>query len=518
MKKVTEKLNYSLGSYFSTSKRSMAVNCLQFGDTGKGKFVDMFANWADIIVRCTGGDNAGHTIICNGKEKIFHLIPSGIIHDVNGKINVIASGTVIYPKTLIHEITIVQSEGIPCAHLKISLSAKVIMPYHILLDRLSEAKAGSAKIGTTGKGIGPCYADFTARKGISVNDLLNPQIFRRKLTKNMEYVNRLLQAYHPEDIDVIMAHEHLEYGEFSDKEGGLNIEAIAEKYLAYGHILQPYICNTDEFIQDSLGRYNILLEGAQGYLLSVDYGTYPYVTSSDCSVQGLMKGAGLEMEAIDLPFGIIKGLYMTRVGSGPFPTEMGGQKSEVWCGSPGAGADEKKLYADSDINDADEFVQGVAIRRVGHEYGATTGRPRRTGWLDLPLLRHALRSEANQIIMTKLDVLSGVKKIKICHSYCYDGDEYVYGDKVIKRGDVISTAIVDPYFLYECKPIYEEFPGWDEDIRGIRKYFDLPQNLKNILKYIFVEVEAADLRIISVGPGPEETIFVGHDELYEDED
>ena len=515
---VNKKLDYALGHPFSKTKKIMAINCLQFGDTGKGKFVDMFANWADIIVRCTGGDNAGHTIICNGKQKIFHLIPSGIIHDSNGKINIIGSGTVIYPKILIDEMSHLRSEGITCRYLKISAFAKVIMPYQILFDRLSESKAGAAKIGTTGKGIGPCYSDFVARRGISVNDLLNPVIFLRKLLKIKDYVNRILQTYHPVDIDMILAHEHLELGAYSDGNGGLNFDAIANKYLAYGEMLRPYVFNTDEFLQDSIGRHNILLEGAQGYLLSVDYGTYPFATSSDCSVQGLMKGAGLEMEIVDLPFGIIKGFYMTRVGSGPFPTEMGGEKSELWCAKTGAGVDEKKLYADGDGNDEDEFIQGIAIRRVGNEYGATTGRPRRTGWLDLPLLRHSLRSEANQIIMTKLDVLSGVKKIKICHSYEYQGEDYVYGERVIRFGDVLSTAIVDPNFLYNCKPIYEEFDGWDENIRNIRHYADLPQNLKNILKYIFVEVEAADLRIISVGPGPEETIFVGPDELYGDEE
>lgn len=511
---VTEKLDYSLGGYFSQAKRTMAVNCLQFGDTGKGKFVDMFANWADIIVRCTGGDNAGHTVIVNGKEKIFHLIPSGIVHDVKGKINVIGSGAVIYPKTLIEEITLLQGEGILCENLKISLAGKVIMPYHILLDRLSESKAGSGKIGTTGKGIGPCYADFTARRGISINDLLNPSIFRFKLGENMKYIKRLLKTYHPEDIDRIMDHEHLEFGAFSDCENVLNIKAIAEKYLAYGEILKPYVANTDEFLQDQFGRANILLEGAQGYLLSVDYGTYPYVTSSDCSVQGLMKGAGLETEKVEMPFGIIKGFYMTRVGSGPFPTEMGGEDSEIWCGKPDASANEKKLYSDNDINDTNEFIQGIAIRRVGHEYGATTGRLRRTGWLDLPLLRHALRSEANQIIMTKLDVLTGVKKIKICHSYEYQGEDYIYGDKTIKFGDILNTAIVDPSFLYRCKPIYAEFDGWDENIRDIKNYADLPKNLKNILKYVFIEIKVAVLRIISVGPSPEETIFVSCKELF----
>lgn len=507
---VIKGLEHSLGGYFSTAKRTIAVNCLQFGDTGKGKFVDMFANWADIIVRCTGGDNAGHTVIVNGKEKIFHLIPSGIVHDVSGKINIIGSGTVIYPKTLIDEIDLLRSEGIPCSNLKISLAAKVIMPYHILFDRLSEARAGNGKIGTTGKGIGPCYSDFVARRGISINDLLNPSLFRLNLEKNMEYFQRLLKTYDPENIDIVVAHEHLEFGAYSDHQGGLNFETIIEKYLAYGKVLQPYITNTDQFLQNEYGRSNILLEGAQGYLLSVDYGTYPYVTSSDCSVQGLIKGAGLENKEVDVPFGIIKGFYMTRVGAGPLTT---GMDSEIWCAKPNASADEKKFYSDSSINDADEFIQGIAIRRVGNEYGATTGRPRRIGWLDLPLLRHALRSGANQIIMTKLDVLTGIKKIKICDSYEYQGENYVYGDKVIKRGDILTTAIIDPNFLYHCKAIYKEFPGWDENIQKIRHYIDLPKNLKKIIRYIFLEVGVADLRIVSVGPGPEETIFVKPDEF-----
>ena len=512
--KLKQKLDHIFGSLFSETKRIISLICLQFGDSGKGKFSDLLANWADIIERCTGGDNAGHTIILNGKEKIFHLLPSAIMHDKDGKINIIGSGTVIYPKTLIDEIRLVKSEGVDCKNLKISLAAKVIMPYHILLDRLSESGACASKIGTTGKGIGPCYADFTARRGISINDLLNPVIFQNKLIKNIDYVNRLLQTYHPADIDTILKHEHLESGAYSDGKGGLNFKAIAEKYLAYGEILKPYIANTDEFLQNAVGRYNILLEGAQGYLLSLDYGTYPFVTSSDSSAQGLLKGSGLEMKAADVSFGIIKGFYMTRVGNGPFPTEMGAEESEMWCATPGAGADEKKLYAHGDINDANEFLQGVAIRRAGKEYGATTSRPRRVGWLDLPLLRHSLRSEAKQIIMTKLDVLSGVKKIKICYAYEYQGEDYVYGDKTIRKGDILSTAIMDPAFLYECKPIYKEFLGWEENIRQMRQYADLPENLKNILKYIFSEVHSADLKIISVGPGPEETIFVGPNELY----
>lgn len=510
---LNQELDRSLGYSFSRSNQIMAVNCLQFGDTGKGKFVDIFANWADIIVRCTGGDNAGHTIICNGQARIFHLIPSGIIHDLQGKINVIGSGTVIYPKTLLDEIRLLQSEGIPCEHLKISLSAKIIMPYHILIDCLSESRAGQAKIGTTSKGIGPCYADFTARRGISMNDLLNPSIFKEKLSKVSGYINHLLNTHDREQIKAVLENEHLEKGAYSTPEGALSFAAIRDKYLAYGELLAPYVSNTDEFLQDSVGWSNILLEGAQGYLLSVDYGTYPYVTSSDCSVQGLTKGAGLEMETVELPFGIIKGLYMTRVGNGPFPTEMGGKKSEQWC----AGSTkeyEQIFYPDGDINDPDEFIQGIAIRRLGGEYGATTGRPRRVGWLDLPLLRHALRSGANQIIMTKLDVLTGLKTIKVCHSYQYQGPDYIYGDKVIAKGDIVSMAIVDPNFLYACQPVYAEFPGWEEDISKIRKYADLPDNLKNILKYVFEEVSSAHLGIISVGPAPEETIFVSADEFF----
>ncbi len=497
----------------------LSVNCLQFGDTGKGKFVDLLARLANIIVRCTGGDNAGHTVICKGQEKVFHLIPSGIIHDVDGKINIIATGAVIYPKTLIDEVKTLQASGIPCKNLRISLKAKLIMPYHIVLDRISEAKAGSSKIGTTGKGIGPTYEYHVARRGLIMNDLLNPEVFKRKLKKAVEHAKKVLASYDPSLVKEIMVHEHLEFGAYYQEQNLFDLDAIAEKYLAYGDFLSPYILDTDKFLQESVGKKRILLEGAQGYLLSVDNGTYPYVTSSDCSHTGLLKGAGLENYQVDAAFGIIKGFYMTRVGGGPFPTEMGGEESDKWCnGGVATRQLELEKYPNADINDEDPMNQGVALRRVANEYGATTGRPRRTGWLDLPLLRYSLRSGANEIIMTKLDVLTGIEKIKICYAYEYQPATlypvYQFGNKLLSSGVILYEAIIDPEVLQYCKPLYREFPGWTEDISKVRDVKSLPQNLIDILKYIFWENNLnCNLRIISVGPAPDDTIFVGDDEI-----
>jgi len=280
--------------------------------------------------------------------------------------------------------------------------------------------------------------------------------------------------------------------------------------LEYGEFLRPYIFDTDKMVQGFVGKKNILLEGAQGRLLSVNHGTYPFVTSSDCSPAGMAQGTGLRETDINVSFGIIKGFYMTRVGKGSFPTEMGGEESEVWCNETGSRDQEDKDFVVSNINHENSFFQGIAIRRCGREYGATTGRPRRTGWIDLPLLRHALASGGNNITFTKLDVLTGVKKIKVCYAYEYVGPDYDYGGDVnLIKGDIIETAIVLPEILPYCKPFYKEFPGWNKDIRKAKYFSDLPVNLVKILKYIFQEANVKAVpRIISVGPGPEETVFV----------
>ena len=493
--------------------KTISVSCLQFGDTGKGKFVDLFANWAEIIARGTGGDNAGHTVICNGESKVFHLIPSGITHDCSGKINVIGSGTAVYPKTLVEEIKLLFSQGMSVNNLMIALNAKLIMPYHIVMDRISESNAGKAKIVTTGKGIGPAYSDFIARRGLIINDLFNPSVFREKLVKNLAHVSRILSTIDRDEIKKIMNHEHLESGfyyheqKFGNDSHFFEAGAIISKYLEYAKFLLPYIADTDSFMKNNLGKKNILLEGAQGALLDVDYGTYPYVTSSNCTAAGLAKGVGLKQSDIDVSFGIIKGFYMTRVGKGPFPTEIGGSKSEKWCNGTGT-REQEELSSLINLNIEDEFLQGVAIRRVGAEFGATTGRLRRVGWIDLPLLRHALESGSSNIILTKLDILTGVDVIKVCHSYRYDGPGYQYGKIKLEKGNILQKAIVIPEVLEHCSQIYESFSGWKDDISKVKDASNLPAQFNVILDYIFSNIDAK-ARIISVGPSPEETILLG---------
>jgi adenylosuccinate synthase len=499
-------LRANFGNEFLHNKKVIAISCNQFGDTGKGKFVSLFSKWADIIARVTGGDNAGHTIIFEGVEYVLHLIPCGITDP--DKINIIGTGTVIYPRALLQEIIFLKSKGFSCDNLRISLKANVILPSHVVLDRLGESQAGKERIGSTGKGIQPCYTDHVARRGLTMNDLLNPEVFRRKLKKALDYHTMIIAGLGGyEAAREIMKCDHLENGKFIGRDELFNFEAIVQSYLQYGKELRGIIEDTDAFMRHSLGKKNILLEGAQGYLLSIDYGTYPFVTSSDCSPAGMAKGAGLKESDIDVSFGIIKGFYMTRVGKGSFPTEMGDKSSEMWCNEGGDREKEKSMFIGSTLNDTNSFAQGVVLRRLAGEYGATTGRPRRTGWLDLSLLRYALDGGANQIILTKLDVLTGMNIIKVCHSYEYAGPDFNYGDIVLTKGDIIEKAIVLPEVLDHCTPLYKEFPGWTEDIRNVKHFSDLPENLINILKYVFKNVPATP-RIISVGPGPDDTVFV----------
>jgi adenylosuccinate synthase len=486
---------------------TVAISCRQWGDTGKGKFVDIFAEWADIIVRGTGGDNAGHTVVFNGQELVTHLVPSGILR--KGKTNIIGNGTVVYPKALVEEIIKLEEKGIDCHNLKLAHNAKIILPTEILLDRLKEVSAGSGKIGSTGKGIGPTYTDFVGREGLIVNDLLNPTFFREKFKRHLKYKLAILKTYDSELIKTILDHEHLESGFYFDSENYLNFEAVCEKYLAYGEKLKSYICDTDSFVRSNLGERKILLEGAQGDMLSIDHGSYPFVTSSDCTVAGLAKGAGLRESDIDLSLGIIKGFYMTRVGAGPFPTELGGEQSDSWCnGGKINKAMEKALYHSTPkIDGGDEFLEGVVLRIAGNEYGATTGRPRRTGWLDLPLLRYTLGFNSPDLILTKLDVLNDCDVIKVCNHYKYTGENCVYAGQKILSGKYLETAVPQSEIMKFCKPIYVKFPGWKCDLKDCRDYGDLPEELKHILEFITKETKARP-RIISVGADREETIFL----------
>ena len=494
---------------FLNGVNTLAITCRQFGDTGKGKFVDIFAEWADIVVRGTGGDNAGHSICVDGRELVVHLVPSGILYDSLKKVNVIGSGTVIYPKALCGELALLRERGLSYDNLMIAHNAKLILPTHIVLDRISESMLGKAKIGSTGKGIGPAYTDFVGRQGLTINDLLNKNILFSKLKKSLDCKRVLLKNYSASLLEEIMNNEHLESGLFYDQNEIFNLNEIYERYLCYAEELKPLIADTDGFVKSSLGKKKILLEGAQGDLLSVEKGTYPYVTSSDCTVAGLAKGAGIKESDIDLSLGIIKGFYMTRVGGGPFPTELGGLDSDDWCNNGKINkVKELALYNSASFSDLQkEFTHGVALRIAGNEYGATTGRPRRTGALDLPLLRYVLGFNSPDLILTKLDVLNECNEIKICFAYQYKGKDHYYAGKLIKNGDILREAISDPCVLRNCEPMYQLFKGWQCGLANCSTYESLPQEMKDILSFIVNETGARP-RIISIGPDRKDTIFI----------
>jgi len=461
--------------------QTIAIICNQWGDSGKGKFVDYFAEWADVIVRGTGGNNAGHTIVTNCKKRIFHLVPSGILH--KDKINILGNGTVIDLEVLVGELDELTRGGITYNNLMISEDAHVILPYHVKRDIKRNASQKKGAIGSTGRGIGPCYADKIARRGIMIRDLFNKDILAKKIGKAKEY-------YQEQDID---------------------IEYIVEELGLYAERIKPFVRDTisemHEFIRH--GK-KILLEGAQGLLLSIEFGTYPYVTSSDSSVNGVAAGVGLSAKVVDLPLGIVKFPYMTRVGAGPFPTEFGGAKSEGYCAS-GLEHDikyelknyrisfEEKNgsieynYHDPKIielmNSNKPFLQGIGIRLAGEEYGATTGRPRRTGWTDLAALKYAIGINGPNIILTKADVVQGANEIKL-------GTGYNNSENFTR----------DSERLRSYKPEYQQFPGFKEDISQIKDYKDLPDNLRDSINFL-ERYTGAGVRIISTGPDRNQTII-----------
>lgn len=486
---------------------TLAIVCTQWGDTGKGKFVDFFSEWADIIARGTGGANAGHTIRLGSKTYVFHLVPSGILRDGDGKVNIVGNGVAFDPGIFCEELAVLGREGVSFEHLKIAQNARLVLPQHILLDRLRESTA-DGRIGTTGRGIGPTYVDHYARIGLTVNDLLNVDSFARKLQRNLAEKRRILKDADPEVIRRIMHHEHLESGVLWSASAFLDADAIVDRYRQYSSALRPFIWNTDQYLWDAIGKKRVLLEGAQGNLLSVDHGTYPYVTSSDCSVQGLVRGVGIRDRDVDLALGIVKAFYMTRVGEGPFPTELGGEQSGQWCNDPSINeAVEQERYPGATVNSENPFLQGVGIRRAGFEYGATTKRPRRVGWLDLPLLRYSKRHTGGDVVLTKLDVLDQCGEIKICTSYRYDGPRYAIGERVLTSGDVLDTAVPNYEVLQHCTPQYQVFPGWKGRTTGMRSVRELPKNLLDLVWHVACPA-GAGLRVVmlSVGPDRDQTI------------
>jgi len=481
---VNEKLDRLLNN-----KQIIAVICNQFGDTGKGKFVDYFAShWADVIARGTGGNNAGHTVCVNGKERIFHLLPSGITEDKKGKINILGNGMVIDIKVLCEELEELEKARYSYNNLMISKDAYAIMPWHITRDKAKHQSQDKGGIGSTGRGIGPCYKDKIGRNGIKIRDLFDKEILFAK-------INKLKEIYPEQEI---------------------NEEQILEEYTPYIEKIKPFVKNTiNEIHKLKEQGKKICIEGAQGLYLSIEHGTYPYVTCSDPSINGTANGVGLSASDVDLTLGIIKFPLMTRVGAGPFPSELGNSKSEQYCAEEdgekykkptelkkyniphktnGNGTveynpkDEKILEL---INSEDEFLQGVGIRLAAAEYGATTHRPRRIGWTDAVLARYARKINGPHFILTKVDTLSGAKQFGIC-----------YGHKV--NGETIEEYDADEKNLRSAVPKVEYYEGY-EDISQIRNFEDLPSSLKESISD-FEQFTGGKVEIISVGPDREETI------------
>ena len=414
----------------------------QWGDEGKGKITDLLSRSADVVVRSQGGVNAGHTVVVAKQTFKLHLIPSGILYPNTECI--IGSGTVIDPQVLIEEIEQLKALNVTVDNLYISQTAHITMPYHRKIDRASEESRGDYKIGTTGRGIGPTYADKSERTGIRVLDLMNPEHLRKQLGWTIEYKNVILEKlYNLPPLDP---------------------EKVIEEYLKYAEFLKPFVVDSSLKIYDAVKeKKNILFEGAQGTLLDLDHGTYPYVTSSNPIAGGACVGAGVGPTTIDRVIGVAKA-YTTRVGEGPFPTEL---------------------------NDG----VGQLLGDLGAEFGTTTGRRRRCGWFDAVIGRYAVRINGlDCLAITKLDVLDELEEIKVCVAYEINGE-------------TCNHFPTNASQFANCKPVYETLPGWQQSTTGCRSLSDLPKNALNYLKYM-AELMKVPIAIVSVGPGREQTIIV----------
>ena len=422
--------------------KTVAVVGSQWGDEGKGKVIDFLATQADVVVRGQGGNNAGHTLVVDGKKFALRLIPSGILN--SNTINVIGNGIVFDPKGFFEEIEMLESNGISTKNIKISDRAHIVFPYHKELDGLAEEARGDNKIGTTKKGIGPCYMDKTERSGIRVCDLMDKEIFAKKLKLQVDAKNKLVTGV---------------YG----KEAMFDFDEIYNEFIVYAEKMRPYVEDTTVIVYDAIkANKKVLFEGAQGTLLDLDLGTYPFVTSSHPTSGGFAVGAGVGPNMIKDVVGIVKA-YTTRVGEGPFVTEL-----------------------------FDET--GDRIRTQGHQFGTVTGRARRCGWFDAVIVKYAARVNGlTSISFMLLDVLTGFDKIKICTAY-------KMGDKIVNN---FPASLED---LAKCEPVYEELDGWHEDITKVEKFEDLPENAKKYIARI-EELIGVNVDLVSVGPNRTQTII-----------
>jgi adenylosuccinate synthase len=426
----------------------------QWGDEGKGKIIDVLTEQSDVVVRYQGGNNAGHTVEVGDQKYVLHLIPSGILHP--GKVSVIGNGVVVDPVALVAEIEQLRRRGVTIDNnLYVSETAHLVFPYHRILDEIREEQKGQGRIGTTKRGIGPAYADKVARTGLRVIDLLSTERFKVKLRRKIRENNEIIKTFNPPSRGTATARRGAK---------PLGFARISREYLACGRKLRPFITNTVTLLNRAVrDGQNILFEGAQGTLLDIDFGTYPFVTSSNATAGGACVGTGVPPHRVDRVVGVMKA-YTTRVGEGPFPTEL-----------------------------LDE--PGLLLRETGREFGATTGRPRRCGWFDAVATRYAVMVNGiDELAVTKLDVLDALPKIKVCVAY--------------KSGNKLYETIPnDPDVFQHCAPVYQEFDGWQTSTRQAREFEQLPKRARVYLQKL-AQLSRAKLGIVSVGAGREETIFL----------
>jgi len=431
--------------------KNVVIIGTQWGDEGKGKIVDLLTDQSQAVVRFQGGHNAGHTLVIDGEKTVLHLIPSGVLRE--NVACMIGNGVVVSPAALMEEIDMLEARGVPASQrVCISEACPLILPYHIALDNARETARGETKIGTTGRGIGPAYEDKVSRRALRLGDLFHRERFAAKLGEVLDYHNFVLQHYY--------------------KTEPVDFQQILDEALALGERIKPMVADVPELLHDIQQQGgSILFEGAQGALLDVDHGTYPYVTSSNTTAGGAATGSGVGPANFDHVIGITKA-YTTRVGSGPFPTE---------------------LYDGEALLDS----VGEHLAKQGHEFGSTTGRPRRCGWFDAVALRRSNQiNSTTGLCITKLDVLDGLDIIRLCVGYTINGEER-------------RTPPVGAEAFADCHPVYVEMPGWSESTVGVKNYDDLPENAKNYLKRI-EEITDTPIDIISTGPDRKETIVLRH--------